>query len=648
MSGGRLINTFPYGFTRPIVYGEYPYYRAAPDRWGPNLAALAQAGVDVVTCYVPWRFHEIAPRRYDFTGARDGQRDLPRLLDLAAAEGLRVMLKPGPFIHAEVQLGGLPDRVSPGVDGRYAAVLDAWGKPVMSQGLPLPSLFDARYRAEVGHWLAAVQELVLRRALAPHGPVVAVQLGNEGIYSDGNRPAAAHDFAAPAVEAFEARLAAAGSPLAGTMPAGPAADWPAGLKAAWAEHSGAVLRDQYLALAAGLVPEVRRVATVNLPLPALAGPPESGASWLLRTGRLAETGLAEGYTAWVGNAARSRTAFGAHWFGVRARRSDNVEENWGFTWTDPAFGQPANALFHALLALALGSRSCSVYTACATEHWGPLVDLDPEGVRADGADPQDFAPPYCPGAPLREDGGAGANLAALHALRDLVRTAPGRLGGHFLADAALVVPESVALAEAWPDGERPAEAAVPAAVRTALELMERHQFQIEVLTEAATAEAVPDGSLRSRRTQMPWLVVFGPDGPGALLADRLGAHRRSGGAVVPLLAGGAMPADALARLLPAPRYAHPATDPAVVLVHADAAGEPAAVFAFNLAAEHHTVRRTVRGRQVCVELPPRGAACLWWTGDAFAVAAGTAGLEPLPPPPVSAFPSRPHATKETA
>lgn len=644
---------FRYGFGRPIVYGEYPYYRADPDRWGPNLAALAAAGVDVVTCYIPWRFHEVSPRRYDFGGTHDGQRDLLRLLDLATAVGLKVLLKPGPFIHAEVQLGGLPDRVSPAVDERYAAVLDASGAPVTSQGLPLPSLFDPRYRAEVHHWLAAVREQVLRRALAPHGPVVAVQLGNEGIYSDGNKPAHAHDFSAPAVAAFEAALADAGSPLAGTVPDGPAVGWPAALRAAWARHTGVALRDQYRALAAGLAPEVRRASIVNLPLPVLDGPPAAVATWLLRTARLAETGLAEGYTAWVGNAARSRTAFGAHWFGVRARRSDNVEENWGFTWTEPAFAQPDNALFHALLALALGSRSCSVYVACATEHWGPLIDLDPAGVRADGADPLDFAPPYCPGAPLREDGGVNPNIAALHALRDLIR-GTSLSGAPSPPDAALVVPDDLAEAEAWPAGE-PAkikasrnpptspEPHLPAqregrldhGVRTVLELMERHQFQVEVLTEATARTADP---------RVPWIVPAGAES-SALVAE----HRRAGGIVVPLATANqgsgvdsAADAAGLARLLPAPRYAHPATDPAVVFVHVDQSGEPVQVFAFNLAAEHQTVRRWVRGHEVCVELAPRGAACLAWTGDGFAPAAATAGLEPLPPPPVAALmPVRP-------
>ncbi|MEV0729296.1 beta-galactosidase [Polymorphospora sp. NPDC050346] len=619
---------------RPVVYGEYPYYRADPDRWGPNLAALADAGIDVVTCYLPWRFHEVAPRRYDFTGAREPQRDLLRLIALAQSAGLGVLLKPGPFIHAEVQLGGLPDRVSPAADPAYTAVLDVTGRPVTSQGLPLPSLSCPRFRAEVRHWLAAVDRQVLARTLAPHGPVVAVQIGNEGIYSDANRPATAHDFAAPVLAAFAQRLRAAGSALAATVRDTRPADWPPPLRAAWAWYGGELLRERYLDLAADLSPETRRVATVNLPLPALDGPAGGAAAWLLRTARLDETGLREGYTAWVGNPARSRAAFASHWFGVRTRRSSNVEDNWGFTWTDPAFARPGNALFQSLLALALGSRSCSVYTACATGHWGPLIDLAPDGVRADGLDPLDYAPPYCPGAPLREDGTAGANLHALHALRDLVR-APhaGLAGARFAADAVLLVPEAVARAEAWPGDGVPAAPALRTVAGLAVDLMERHQFQLDVVTETNAADAAAG---------VPWLVPVGPAGPDPRLAELIRDHRAAGHPVV-LLAGaaggppGPLPVfrpDApdrtpLLRLLPPPRHAHPDTDPAVAFVHVDAAGQPLAMFVFNLGPRPVTVRRTLRGAAVAVEVPPHGAVCLRHTGTGFTPAAVSADLDPV-------------------
>ncbi|GLK99197.1 beta-galactosidase [Dactylosporangium matsuzakiense] len=633
---------YPFGFERPVIFGEYPYYRADPDRWGPNLAALAEAGVDVVTCYIPWRFHEQAPRRYDFRGTADKQRDLLRLLDLAAAAGLRVLLKPGPFIHAEVQLGGLPDRVSPTRDPRFAAVLDAHGRPVTSQGLALPSLCCPLYREEVRHWLRAVDRQVLATALAPPGPVVAVQLGNEGIYSDANQPVTAHDFSTPALAAFRADTGRA-------VTAGPTT-WPAELREAWAEHSGTVLRRHYLELADALSPAARQAAIVNLPLPALDGPAGGAAAWLLRTEPLAGLGFALGYTGWVGSVARSRTAFASHWLGVRARRYSNVEDNWGFTWTDPAYDRPGNAMFQALLALALQSRTCSVYTACATGHWGAAIDLDADALRVEGIDPLDYAPPYCPGAPLHEDGGTGANIAALHALRQVVRSAEAGPES-FGADLALLVPMAVARAEAWPEATAPAGPPLRDAAELCIELMERWQYQIEVLTEQS-----------AEHSTLPWLVPVGPDGPDARLAGMIRDHRRAGHPVVLLTGAGGAPRTphdplpmfplatrdraSLLAMLPPARHAHAATDPAVVLVHSGPDGAGRSVYMFNLGAEHATVRRTIDGLPVSAEVPPRSAALLRRAGDRFSRVITSAELDPPPPPPPAIFATVPLSTEE--
>ncbi|MGW7332270.1 beta-galactosidase, partial [Streptomyces sp. NPDC054840] len=137
------------GTTRPVVVGEYPYYRAEPANWFTDLRELRALGVDVVSCYLPWRFHEtgdplLGPqgargRAFDFTGKTDPQRDVVGLLELAAAAGLGVLLKPGPFIHAEVQLGGLPDRLC---GPAHAPYLGLDGTVLTSQGKPLPSLLD--------------------------------------------------------------------------------------------------------------------------------------------------------------------------------------------------------------------------------------------------------------------------------------------------------------------------------------------------------------------------------------------------------------------------------------------------------------------------------------------------------------------------
>lgn len=54
--------------------------------------------------YIPWNFHEPAPGVFDF----EGQHDAEAFIQLAQAEGLYVLLRPGPYVCAEWDFGGLP------------------------------------------------------------------------------------------------------------------------------------------------------------------------------------------------------------------------------------------------------------------------------------------------------------------------------------------------------------------------------------------------------------------------------------------------------------------------------------------------------------------------------------------------------------
>lgn len=53
---------------------------------------------------MPWNFHEPTRGAYRF----DGARDVEHFVQLAADEGLFVVLRPGPYICAEWHGGGLP------------------------------------------------------------------------------------------------------------------------------------------------------------------------------------------------------------------------------------------------------------------------------------------------------------------------------------------------------------------------------------------------------------------------------------------------------------------------------------------------------------------------------------------------------------
>lgn len=441
------------GAVRPLLVAEYPYYRTRAEHWEGNIAALQAEGIDVVSFYLPWRFHEVAHEpapRYDFAGATRPQTDVRRLLGLIQDHGMKALLKPGPFIHAEVQLGGLPDRVCRRDECAPLVGLD--GRPLTSQGRPLPSFFDARMRQQAAGWLRAVADDVVADRLVPAGAVAGIQVGNEGIYSDAALSVDRHDASAPALQALGDWLIRTGRAHLRMDVQHHGRDWGPAEWAVWGEWVGASLREHLLWIA-GFFP--RSLPTlVNLPLVRLDAPGNAAAGWLVRQCALQDSAFVLGHTEWAGNAARDRAVLIAHVVEVLLARTDALEANWGFTWTDETFADPGVPLFHALLGLMLGSTSSSVYVGCAGSTWSGEIDLDPEGLRREGLAPDGYGPPYCPGAPLNEDGSANQNLKALQRLRAFLRkSGPALLASTLTIQPQIPRPGRTAV-DVRPDAER--------------------------------------------------------------------------------------------------------------------------------------------------------------------------------------------------
>lgn len=61
-------------------------------------------GLNTISVYVFWNFHERQPGEFDFSG----QADVAEFVRLAQEEGLYVILRPGPYACAEWDFGGYP------------------------------------------------------------------------------------------------------------------------------------------------------------------------------------------------------------------------------------------------------------------------------------------------------------------------------------------------------------------------------------------------------------------------------------------------------------------------------------------------------------------------------------------------------------
>ncbi|XP_011237015.1 beta-galactosidase-1-like protein isoform X2 [Mus musculus] len=86
------------------VSGSLHYFRVPPVLWADRLLKMQLSGLNAVQFYVPWNYHEPEPGIYNFNGSRD----LIAFLNEAAKVNLLVILRPGPYICAEWEMGGLP------------------------------------------------------------------------------------------------------------------------------------------------------------------------------------------------------------------------------------------------------------------------------------------------------------------------------------------------------------------------------------------------------------------------------------------------------------------------------------------------------------------------------------------------------------
>ena len=87
-----------------LVSGSIHYFRVPAELWRDRLLKAKRAGLNCISTYVAWNFHEPAEGQWDFAG----DRDVVEFVRLAGELGLYVILRPGPYICAEWDFGGLP------------------------------------------------------------------------------------------------------------------------------------------------------------------------------------------------------------------------------------------------------------------------------------------------------------------------------------------------------------------------------------------------------------------------------------------------------------------------------------------------------------------------------------------------------------
>lgn len=87
-----------------ILGASIHYARLPVEAWRRAIAAARDAGFNTIDTACPWTLHEPRQDRFDFSG----QADVRRFISLCAEMGMRVILRPGPYIGSGFDGGGLP------------------------------------------------------------------------------------------------------------------------------------------------------------------------------------------------------------------------------------------------------------------------------------------------------------------------------------------------------------------------------------------------------------------------------------------------------------------------------------------------------------------------------------------------------------
>jgi beta-galactosidase len=173
-------NSFKIGSKTIYLHsGEMHYFRVQPKDWADRIAKVKEMGLNAICTYVPWNFHEVEKGKFDF---QSPEKDLDSFIHLCENKALYIIIRPGPWICAEWQNGGIPQwllddhpKVHSLNDKREKSKWTNKKAPSISYLSPTYLKYIEIYYKEVGS--------IISKHLYPHGGVILLQPDNELTFS---------------------------------------------------------------------------------------------------------------------------------------------------------------------------------------------------------------------------------------------------------------------------------------------------------------------------------------------------------------------------------------------------------------------------------------------------------------------------------
>ena len=88
-----------------IISGEMHPARIPQEYWRQRIQMAKAMGCNTIAVYIFWNYQETSPGVFDFT---TGNHNIAEFIKICQEEDMWVLLRPGPYVCAEWDFGGLP------------------------------------------------------------------------------------------------------------------------------------------------------------------------------------------------------------------------------------------------------------------------------------------------------------------------------------------------------------------------------------------------------------------------------------------------------------------------------------------------------------------------------------------------------------
>ncbi len=140
-----------------IISGEMHPARIPKEYWRQRIQMAKAMGCNTIAVYIFWNYHEQKEGVFDFTS---GNRNIAEFVHICQQEKMWVLFRPGPYVCAEWDFGGLPTYL-----------------------LKIPDIkircMDKRYMAAVTKYVNRLSQELRPLLCTNGGPVLMVQVENE-------------------------------------------------------------------------------------------------------------------------------------------------------------------------------------------------------------------------------------------------------------------------------------------------------------------------------------------------------------------------------------------------------------------------------------------------------------------------------------